>query len=128
MELTIAEHAQPVNDRPRFDIRRQALVGGRCVQCKAIAWPAPAVCSTCGGGAVRSEVLPRRGELATWSRIWVPADGYEPPYTVGMVSVGGVSIFVHVDDGGADLAVPVVVSFYIDLSGRPPYFVRPEDR
>ena len=70
------------------------LLGARCVDCGAVAFPPRSLCAACGG-AVQRVPLPRRGTLWTWTtQGFEPpppyrADGEFEPYAVGYVELPG---------------------------------------
>ncbi|RBQ15852.1 hypothetical protein DP939_33115 [Spongiactinospora rosea] len=85
MDLADALDSAPTGERPRFDLAAAALVGGRCADCGATAWPARAVCHRCGGADVRLGAFARSGTLVSCTRVMVPRPGLEAPYMLGQV-------------------------------------------
>jgi uncharacterized protein len=73
------------------------LIGSRCEQCDAIAWPTQDHCPRCSGPKMADVLLPRRGTLVAWTtQGFVPklpyaggetADSFEP-FGVGLVQLG----------------------------------------
>lgn len=117
-----AIEARGVSERPRMEPARGVLIGGRCEQCGLLSWPSRAVCQRCGSGEIRDLDLPATGTLTTWSRVWVPIDGIEPPYVVGLVEIGELRIFGHVRDLPEDLALPATVQLVVDGGSTPPFW------
>jgi uncharacterized OB-fold protein len=87
MGLEQALEASPTGERPRFDLDRGVLVGGRCARCSTAVWPARAVCHHCGGWDVREARLADTARLLTFTDVHVPRPGVEVPYTLGQVAV-----------------------------------------
>lgn len=112
---------QHVSTSVRFDADAQALIGGRCVDCGSVTWPARLVCPRCGTADVEPIQLPRSGSVETWSRLWVPIEGIAPPYVLASVKLGAVRVFGHlqgdpVDEGDAEVEVRV------DPDQHPPFW------
>jgi hypothetical protein len=109
--LTPALGAPPICERPRLDSARGVLLGCRCRACGAGAWPARAVCHACGSAEVDQGVaLARTGTLLTYTTVWVPRPGLEPPYTLGQVELEpGLEVFAHVRglEGSPRVPLPV---------------------
>lgn len=75
-----------------------ALLGSRCVDCGALAFPVTPSCTACGGTAVNTERLPRHGKLWTWTvQRFMPKTPYRSaetaetfrPYGIGYVELDG---------------------------------------
>ncbi len=73
------------------------LIGGRCADCQAIAFPVATSCPRCGSTTVDEHLLPRRGTLWTWTtQDFLPKEPYASgetdetfrPYGVGLVQLG----------------------------------------
>lgn len=73
------------------------LIGGRCTQCEAVAFPTPVSCPRCGALEVERHLLPRRGTLWTFTtQEFLPKEPYASgetmetfkPYGVGLVQLG----------------------------------------
>lgn len=73
------------------------LIGGRCAECQAIAFPVATSCPRCGSTDVDEHLLPRRGTLWTWTtQDFLPKEPYASgetdetfrPYGVGLVQLG----------------------------------------
>lgn len=78
------------SDEPR-------LIGGRCHACGSITFPHPPSCARCGSTDVERHLLPRRGELWTFTtQGFLPKEPYAGgetnetfrPYGVGLVQLG----------------------------------------
>ncbi len=101
-----------------------ALLGSRCRDCGAVAFPARDSCAACGSTAVAREELPRRGTLWAWTvQRFLPkapyAGGETPatfePYGVGYVELPG-AVRVESRLAGADpdklaIGMPMEVVF-----------------
>jgi uncharacterized OB-fold protein len=76
------------SDEPR-------LIGGRCADCGAVAFPRPASCSRCTSERVDEHLLARRGTLWSWTvQRFEPKEPYLgdrafEPYGVGYVDLDG---------------------------------------
>ena len=75
------------------------LIGGRCRECRAVAFPVQPSCARCGSVDVEQELLPREGTLWTFTtQDFLPKEPYASgetletftPYGVGMVQLGDV--------------------------------------
>jgi uncharacterized OB-fold protein len=73
------------------------LIGGKCAECAAVAFPLVGSCPRCGATAVERHLLPRRGTLHTWTtQEFLPKEPYASgetietfrPYGVGLVQLG----------------------------------------
>lgn len=96
MTEPIPGEVELVADLARFDEEGQRLVGGKCAGCGYETWPTRLACSRCGGLDIRQAELPRYGVIETWTRMWIPVEGIEPPYVLGQVRLGDVHVFGHV--------------------------------
>lgn len=130
MGLEKALDRPPTGERPRFDLRRGVLVGGRCAQCATAAWPARAVCHRCGGWDVREAPLAATARLLTFTDVHVPRPGVEVPYTLGQVVVdeAGPLLFGRVrglDPYRTELPCPVRVVVREGEDGPATYWFEP---
>ncbi len=73
------------------------LIGGRCAECASVTFPRPVSCARCGSTRVEEHLLPRRGELWTFTtQGFLPKEPYAggetpetfQPFGVGMVQLG----------------------------------------
>ena len=73
------------------------LIGGRCVACGSVTFPAPSSCARCGVTDIEQHLLPRRGTLWTFTtQEFLPKEPYAggetmetfKPYGVGLVQLG----------------------------------------
>jgi uncharacterized OB-fold protein len=73
------------------------LVGGRCRDCDSVTFPRPVSCARCGSTEVDEHLLPRRGELWTFTtQGFLPKEPYAGgetdesfrPFGVGLVQLG----------------------------------------
>ncbi len=95
--------------RRRFDDELGRLVGSRCPGCGVVAWPSRAVCHACGLAGVVEHVLPKEGTLTTCSEVWVPVEGVDAPYVVGLVAFETTQVFGHVRGLPAGARMPIAV-------------------
>lgn len=117
MGLSAALEIALTTERPRFDVGRGVLIGSVCPSCGTMSWPMRAVCSHCGGTPVHQVDLPKRAQLLSYTKVWVPRPGLATPYTLGQVSFGhGVLLFAHVRGLPDDIRVPVEVKAVIPPS------------
>jgi uncharacterized OB-fold protein len=128
MGLSRALDATPSGERERIDYATGRLAGSRCTSCGAVSWPARPVCQRCGSAATEDLLLSDRGELATYTKVWVPRPGLTPPYVLGQVDLAdGVRVFAHgrgLPDGAhVPLAVRIVVD--ADRAAVPPFWFEP---
>ena len=80
---------------------RVALVGGRCADCGARAFPRPPVCTGCMSENILPERLPRTGMLYAFSVVHIAPKKWKMPMTIGYVDLeGGVRVFTHLDGTG----------------------------
>ena len=121
-ELTSALDAPLTGDRVRIDDDLGALIGGACRDCGVRTWPRRAVCYHCGSAAIEAVTLPTRGTLTTCTRVWVPVEGIQPPYDVGMVVVDSLQLFGHVRGLTEDVRLPAAAHIRVDSSQKPPYW------
>ena len=117
----------PWPDRERLDAQGQRLVGSRCADCGLSAWPAHIVCGRCGNTRLEPLALPTIGQVRTWTRVWVPAPGLEPPYVIAMVALGDVIVPTHVRGAVDGLSAGAPVRVVVDLTASPPFWVEPHD-
>lgn len=109
-------------DRQRFDVEAGLLVGGQCDRCDTVTWPARPVCPRCQGTNIATTMLPRDGELMSWSRVWVPVEGIKPPYVLGLVQLGLTQVFGHVRNVPESVPPGLPVSLRIDDDSHPPFW------
>lgn len=124
-DLLRALEAPTTGERTRVDFDSGTLVGTRCTECSWIAWPGRAGCPRCQAVAVEPHALPSDGVLHTWTRVWVPAEGIEPPYVLGLVRLGEVQVFAHIRELTDELKVPAPVRIRVDEHGHPPFWFEP---
>lgn len=63
------------------------FLGLKCRQCGAYTVPPQKVCSECQSEDMDVVELSRKGELKTFTVIYVGAEGFPAPYTVGLVEL-----------------------------------------
>jgi uncharacterized OB-fold protein len=71
----------------RLNRSKYRLVGYKCKACGKVGFPPRTVCSGCGSDKIEEKALPDSGQILTWSVIHVAPDGFEAPYTVGIVKL-----------------------------------------
>ena len=78
--------------------REPALKASRCLNCRALAFPAGTSCRHCGATQIAQEPLPRRGRLWAWTiQRFMPKSPYRTtqtpetfiPYGLGYVALPG---------------------------------------
>jgi uncharacterized OB-fold protein len=72
----------------RIKIPRYRFIGKRCV-CGRVWFPPRDRCS-CGSKNLENWILPRYGEIISWTVIHTSPEGFEPPYTIALVDFDGV--------------------------------------
>jgi uncharacterized OB-fold protein len=117
-----AEAAPLTAERQRFDDQAGTLVAGQCDECGSQAWPRRSVCHRCGSRSICDVRAETHGRLVTWTRVWVPVEGIEPPYIVGLVELGRLQLFGHVRGADEITRVPQSVRLRVDVSKRPPFW------
>lgn len=117
-----AVEAPTTGDRRRFDPALGRLVGGKCMRCGAQTWPRRSACYRCGTTEVAEIVLPAKGRLTTWTRVWIPVEGLEVPYCVGQVELDGVLLFAHIRGVTDEATMPADVVVRVDTSQQPPFW------
>lgn len=128
MELSRAADAPSTLERHRMDRDTGTLLGSRCNQCGASSWPARAICHRCGSPDVEGSVLSREGSLITYTTVWVPRPGLEPPYALGQIDLPeGVRVIAHVREVPDDARVPLPVHVVMaaDADTVPPFWFEP---
>jgi len=109
------------------------LIGGRCADCASITFPRPVSCARCGSVAIEQHLLPRTGELWTFTtQGFLPKEPYAGgetaetfrPFGVGLVQLGDdVRVESRLTEADPDLlhiGMPVelvVVPFRTDPDG-----------
>ncbi|MQA07159.1 MAG: hypothetical protein GEU98_01180 [Pseudonocardiaceae bacterium] len=127
-DLLRALDARPTGERARIDFDAGGLVGTRCTGCGWVMWPERAGCARCGEVDLERYALPADGVLHTWTRVWVPAEGIEPPYVLGMVRLGDVRVFAHIRELTDELTVPAPVRITVCESAHPQFWFTPAGR
>lgn len=130
MDLSQALDAPSTLERTRVDRAAGQLVGSKCSVCSAASWPARAICHRCGSAAVDELHLSTDATLVTYTTVWVPRPGLEPPYTLGQVELPeGVRIFAHVRELGPHARVPLAVHLVIapEEDAIPPFWFEPTE-
>jgi len=121
VDLTAALEASLTGGRRRVDRLAGGLVGGRCLQCSATAWPRRAVCHRCGSAEVAETTFAAVGELITYTTVHVPRPGLEAPYTLGQISLpDGPLVFGQVRGLSGDPALPLRVRLTLSSNASVP--------
>lgn len=68
-------------------LREGKFLGLKCNKCQAFTVPPQKVCSECQSEDMQVVELSGNGEIKTFTVIHVPAEGFMPPYVVGMVKL-----------------------------------------
>lgn len=68
-------------------LRQGRFIGLKCNQCSGYTVPPQKVCSNCTSEDMKTVGLSRDGELRSFTVIHTPAEGFEPPYLVGLVEL-----------------------------------------
>jgi len=67
--------------------REGKFLGLQCNECGAYTVPPQKVCSECHSENMKIVELSGNGEVETFTVIYVPAEGFNPPYIVGLVKL-----------------------------------------
>lgn len=96
---------------------RAVLVGGRCADCDARAFPKPPVCTNCMGENIVAQELPRAGTLYAFSVVHIAPKKWKLPMKIGYVDLSnGVRVFTHLE--GSDFAIGDTVEVGIAAIGQ----------
>ena len=68
-------------------LRGGRFLGLKCKQCQEYTVPPQKVCSGCHSEDMDVVELSRNGEIRSFTVIYTPAEGFEPPYIVGSVEL-----------------------------------------
>jgi len=71
----------------RDALKEGKLLGLKCNQCGAYTAPPRKVCSKCGSEDLEIVSLSGKGEIQTFTVIYVPPEGFEAPFVVAMVKL-----------------------------------------
>lgn len=63
------------------------LIGSRCRDCGAAAFPPRVVCHKCAGENVEEIPLSQRGKLASFTVSWAAPEGFKPPIIMGFIDM-----------------------------------------
>ncbi len=97
--------------------KRAVLVGGRCADCGARAFPRPPVCTGCMSETIVAERLPRAGTLYAFSVVHIAPKKWKLPMTIGYVDLtDDVRVFTHLE--GAGLAIGDTVEVALGVVGQ----------
>jgi benzoylsuccinyl-CoA thiolase BbsA subunit len=96
---------------------RAVLIGGRCADCGARAFPKPPVCTGCMGETIVAEKLPRAGTLYAFSVVHIAPKKWKIPMCIGYVDLpDGVRVFTHLE--GTDFAIGDTVEVDLGVVGQ----------
>ena len=59
------------------------LIGGRCLDCGALAFPPPKVCAGCWSETIEPAELSTVGDLYTYTVVHIGRPGWRSPYAIG---------------------------------------------
>lgn len=68
-------------------LRGGTFLGLKCHQCGEYTVPPQKVCSQCHSEDMEVAELSRSGEVRSFTVIYIPAEGFTPPYIVGLVEL-----------------------------------------
>ena len=68
-------------------LRNGKFLGLKCNTCQGYTAPPQKVCSQCHSEDMEVVELSRKGEIRSFTVIYTPAEGFEPPYIVGLVEL-----------------------------------------
>jgi hypothetical protein len=71
----------------RESLKEGKFLGLKCNQCGAYTVPPRKVCSECGSEDMEVVPLSGKGEIQTFTVIFVPPEGFEAPFVVAMVKL-----------------------------------------
>lgn len=73
------------------------LIGSKCQDCGAVAFPKRVICHKCGSDKVNENPLSKSGKLAVFTVAWTAPEGIKPPVVQGYVDLPeGVRIFTMI--------------------------------
>ena len=97
------------------------LIGGRCLDCGALAFPPPKVCAGCWSETIEPAELSTVGELYTYTVVHIGRPGWRSPYAIGYVDLPeGVRICAPIDRNANELRVGAKVRLAIGELRRNP--------
>lgn len=103
------------------------LLGQRCQNCDHETAAPKAACATCGSRNLNTIELPDDGTIYSVTTIYIPPEGFERPYNIGLVSVGNARVTARIN-GEAAIGDEVVFDDAIDTgTGTSPVFVPAEE-
>jgi uncharacterized OB-fold protein len=68
-------------------LRAGKFLGLKCNTCGAYTVPPGKVCCECHGENAETVELSRNGEVKSFTVIYTPAEGFKPPYIVGLIEL-----------------------------------------
>ncbi len=79
-------------------LRDGILLGQSCEECGHVTAAPKAACASCGSRDIEIRRLATNGEVYSETRIGVAPEGFEAPYTVGLVSLGEARVLARLPD------------------------------
>lgn len=101
----------------RSALRDGWLLGQHCRECGYVTGAPKAACARCGHRQLDVEVLPSDGEVYSQTTIAVAPDGFEGPYRVGLVALGGTRVLGRLP-ASAEIGDAVTLAGVIDTGER----------
>jgi len=71
----------------RDTLKKNKLLGLKCNQCDAYTAPPRKVCRECGSEDMEIVTLSGKGEIQTFTVVYVPPEGFESPFVVAMAKL-----------------------------------------
>ncbi len=106
-------------------LRAGKFLGLKCHQCGEYTVPPQKVCSQCHSEDMEVAELSRSGEVRSFTVIYTPAEGFTPPYIVGLVELKeGPWVTVNIINSDAEKAT---MENLIGRQGRIDYQEVPAD-
>lgn len=68
------------------------LIGHKCTQCGHVTFPKEEICHFCLNETFESIELPDKGKLYSYTTTRVPVAKFQPPHTLGMVTLEDVQL------------------------------------
>jgi uncharacterized OB-fold protein len=99
-----------------------ALIGSRCEDCGAKAFPARRICPRCHSAGQSASALSRRGKIYSFTRIFIKSPVVaEVPYAVGYVLLeDGITVPARLVGPGETLKIGLPVVLEAGMTGKEP--------
>lgn len=73
------------------------LIASKCMNCGQVFFPKKSLCLNCMGSGLETIQLSPRGQLYSYSTVYMNSEHFQAPYTVGWVSLPeGIRIFSQI--------------------------------